>query len=397
MTLAEARLADGVLRVTAPVLLVKPIAAGDGVSYGHIWHAPEDGWTALVAMGYGDGIPRSAGNRERIRVGSREHPIAGRVAMNALVLWLGADDAGVRVGDLAEYRGSAPAAMAAGETYAEVDLGAYRRNLRMLRDRIAPAELIAVVKDDAYGHGLGRVVPAALDEGVTAFAVQDLETAAAVRPLAPDARLIAWLWTAEQLPELHRIGAEIGVHSAGELATAVAGYPGAPLHLKLDSGLHRGGVPLADWPAVLERAAALDASGAIRVVGAFTHLAEAGDAEDSAQLSAFRTAALELEERLGRPVLKHAAASAAGYARPDARFDAVRFGAFGYGIAPGAGVGPGALGLEPVMRYVVDGSVVFGSQLRGEPTLQEFADAQGTIGEEIVVQLPRAVERRYVG
>ncbi len=95
-------------------------------------------------------------------------------------------------------------------------------------------------------------------------------------------------------------------------------------------------------------------------------------------------------------MLKHAAASAAAYARPDARFDAVRIGAFLYGIAPGGGVGPGDLELEPAMTLRDGDRVIFGSQLRGEPTLQDLADAQGTIGEELVLRLSSGAERRYV-
>jgi len=423
--LHEATRSDGVLRVTAPVLLVKPIRAGEGVSYGHTWSAPADGWTALIGIGYGNGVRRRAGNRATVLLGGERRPIVGRVAMNALVVWIEGPEPGVAAGDVAVLVGDPEAgeptieewAAATAESVAEteagfagllpgpptpvpgasadIDLGAYRRNLRLLRDRIAPAELIAVVKNDAYGHGLAGILPAALREGVATFAVQDLETGRAARPLAPGARLIAWLWTPDELDEARELRLELGVHSLADVEAVADAYPGARVHLKIDTGLHRGGIAPDDWSAAAERAVELDAAGAIEVAGVFTHLAEAGEASDSRQLAAFRSAVEEVQARLGRRVLRHAAASAAGYARPEARFDAVRLGAFTYGIAPGAGIGPAQLGLEPVMRYMVGDEVVFGSQLRGEPTLQELADAEGTIGEELAVRVPRGVERRY--
>ncbi len=75
-----------------------------------------------------------------------------------------------------------------------VDLGAFGENLRVLRDRVAPAELMLVVKNDAYGHGVERILPRALEEGVTWVGAFDVATGRRVRRLAGEAiRVFVWM------------------------------------------------------------------------------------------------------------------------------------------------------------------------------------------------------------
>ena len=197
-----------------------------------------------------------------------------------------------------------------------------------------------------------------------------------------------------------------------------------------------------------------NAPGLIALTGAWTHIGEASDDDDTEAIDRFK-AALTTAEGLGaRFPLRHLAASAAGFHRPDARFGAVRIGAFTYGIAPGDGVTPSDIGIEPVMTLtsevtsvtadaggltatvgagfldgvpsraagrvsiamrgerhpiievraaesvaaelsgevrVGDQVTLFGSGRRGEGSLQEWADALGTIGEELVVRIPSSV------
>jgi alanine racemase len=73
----------------------KPLAAGEGVSYGHTWYADRDTSVGLVPVGYADGVPRAAGNVVSVRVGDALRPIRGRVCMDQLVVDLG--------GELAPY------------------------------------------------------------------------------------------------------------------------------------------------------------------------------------------------------------------------------------------------------------------------------------------------------
>ena len=74
------------MTVRARLVTSKPIAAGDGVSYGHTWHADEDTTVGLVPAGYGEGIPRAAGNTASVWVGDARRPIRGRVCMDQLVV-----------------------------------------------------------------------------------------------------------------------------------------------------------------------------------------------------------------------------------------------------------------------------------------------------------------------
>ena len=74
------------MTVRARLLMSKAIAAGDGVSYGHTWHAPEDTTVGVVPAGYGEGIPRAAGNTASVWVDDSRRPIRGRVCMDQLVV-----------------------------------------------------------------------------------------------------------------------------------------------------------------------------------------------------------------------------------------------------------------------------------------------------------------------
>ncbi|NNC11814.1 alanine racemase [Planctomonas sp. JC2975] len=79
------------------VVAVRRIPEGQGVSYGHTYRAPEDTDLALVPVGYADGVPRQASGRAEVSIGGTRHPIAGRVAMDQIVIAVA--DSHVAVGD----------------------------------------------------------------------------------------------------------------------------------------------------------------------------------------------------------------------------------------------------------------------------------------------------------
>ncbi|MBO0839468.1 MAG: alanine racemase [Sciscionella sp.] len=83
---------------TSSVVLVKRIAAGESVGYGHTWRAPADTTLALVPVGYADGVPRGLSGRLRVWLGGRRRDVAGRVSMDQIVVDCG--DSPVRVGDV---------------------------------------------------------------------------------------------------------------------------------------------------------------------------------------------------------------------------------------------------------------------------------------------------------
>jgi alanine racemase len=235
-----------------------------------------------------------------------------------------------------------------------IDLGAIRRNAETLRGAVAGAELWAVVKADGYGHGMVPCARAALDAGATWLGVATLDEALGLRAAGITARVLAWL-VAPGLELSAGVAAGIDLSAAtrstlAEIVDAARanGRP-ARVHLKVDSGMSRGGAAPADWPALVEAAAKAQADGSVEVVGVWSHLAcadEPGHGSVDAQLSAFRDA-VATAARLGlSPRYRHLANSAATLTRPDTHFDLVRPGVAVYGLTPIPGR---EFGLRPAM------------------------------------------------
>ncbi|GAA4688433.1 alanine racemase [Phytohabitans rumicis] len=222
-----------------------------------------------------------------------------------------------------------------------VDLDAIRHNVARLRAGTS-AELMAVVKGDGYGHGMLPVARAALDSGASWLGVCTLDEALTLRRAGITAPVLAWLLV-PGLP-LHEgvaAGVDLGTGSLLQLremveAAHLAGRP-ARVHLKIDTGLARGGATPADWPALVEAAAKAEADGSVEVVGVFSHFVYAdapGHETIDQQLDVFHEG-LATAERLGvTPRLRHIANSAATLTRPDAHLDLVRPGIAVYGLTP---------------------------------------------------------------
>src|ERR1700722_13662632 len=152
---------------------------------------------------------------------------------------------------------------------AVVDLEAIRGNVARLKAGTA-ADLMAVVKADGYGHGLLPSAHAALAGGANWLGVAILDEALALRSAGISARVLAWLWTAQDTVALASCvaqGIDIGVSSRWALDAVVAAVHAtattARVHLKIDTGLSRNGVPAHDWPDVLNATARAQASGEI--------------------------------------------------------------------------------------------------------------------------------------
>lgn len=112
-----------VMRLSSRVLAVKRLLAGEGVSYGYTHRASADTRIALIGGGYGQGVVRSLGNRIRVEIGGRPHPVVGRVAMDVCVVDI--TDAPVAPGDEVVYfGGSGPARGALAEWQAASGLSA---------------------------------------------------------------------------------------------------------------------------------------------------------------------------------------------------------------------------------------------------------------------------------
>jgi alanine racemase len=215
-----------------------------------------------------------------------------------------------------------------------VNLGTVRDNVGGLRQHAGGAAVMAVVKSDAYGHGLIPVATAALAGGAGWLGVIRVDEALALRRAGLTAPVLCLL-SVPGGPHEEAIGhdVDLGVSSAGmvaEVAAAAerAGRP-ARIHLKVDTGMSRGGATMPDWPAVVAAALAAQAAGQVRVVGLWSHLACAdmpGHPSVDAQLRVFREA-VELAERAGAsPEVRHLANTPATLTLPQTRFDMVRCG-----------------------------------------------------------------------
>jgi alanine racemase len=232
-----------------------------------------------------------------------------------------------------------------------IDLNAIRDNVARLRAG-TEAEVMAVVKADAYGHGMLPAARAALAGGATWLGVCTLGEALELRRAGISAPVLAWLLTPGlPLHEAVAEGVDLSAASVGLLGeiVAAAGRAGRParVHLKIDTGLARGGATVADWPALVEAAAKAEADGHLEVVGAWSHFVYAdapGHATIDRQLEAF-TEGLAVAERLGvNPRYRHIANSAATLTRPDSHFNLVRPGIAVYGLSPLPRTGTGQLG-----------------------------------------------------
>ncbi|WP_405088591.1 alanine racemase [Microbispora sp. NBC_01389] len=245
---------------------------------------------------------------------------------------------------------------AATQAEARVDLSAIRDNVRLLAERSGGAETMAVVKADAYGHGLVPVANACLEAGAARLGTAFVREALALREAGITAPVMSWLITpGEPLDAalLADVDLSAGAPWVVDEIVAAAGRTGrtARVHLKIDTGISRGGATVAHWPSLVEHALAARATGAVDIAGIWSHLACAdipGHPSIEAQLAAFDEA-LAVADKAGVPsdAVRHIANSAAAVTLPQARYDMVRPGIAIYGLSPVPELGD--FGLRPAM------------------------------------------------
>jgi alanine racemase len=225
---------------------------------------------------------------------------------------------------------------------ARIDLDAIRGNVAVLRERAGSAAVMAVVKADAYGHGMVPAARAALAGGAGWLGVSYPTEALELRAAGITAPVFAWLVApGEDVTDAIRSRVDLGAYDGamlGHLAdqASTVGEP-ARVHLKVDTGLNRGGTRAEGWPDLCAAAAKLQAEGSVDVVGVWSHFVHAGLPDHpttSAQVTAFAEAIAVAEKAGLRPQLRHLANSAATLTRPDAHYDHVRPGLAVFGLAP---------------------------------------------------------------
>jgi alanine racemase len=237
---------------------------------------------------------------------------------------------------------------------AVIDLDAYRDNLRMLADRASGAALLAVVKANAYGHGMAECARAAREADAAWLGVATLDEALELRSLGDTGPLLCWLNApgADYVAAIDA-GIEVTASSADQLdEIASAGGPApARVQLKVDTGLSRNGARGDQWDALVTATAAAQAAGRVIHTGTWSHFACADQPDhpaNDAQEAEFM-AALEVLEAAGlEPGIRHLSNSAATIARPSSYLDLVRVGIASYGLPPAATMDVD-LPLRPVM------------------------------------------------
>ncbi|MEO7235215.1 MAG: alanine racemase [Lapillicoccus sp.] len=263
--------------------------------------------------------------------------------------------------DRSDHQGPAAAIPAGAPGAAVVDLDAVAANVRALRERASGAEVLAVVKADAYGHGLVPAARAAQAGGATWLGTAQQSEAVALRDAGITGRLFTWL----HVPGVdfgQALSRDIDVSASAPWAldgiaagARALGQP-ARVHLKVDSGLGRNGAYGTGFTDLVAAARRLEAEGVLRVVGVWSHLAcadEPGHPSVARQQEVF-TAAVRVAEAAGcRLDVRHLANSAATLTAPQTHFDLVRPGIACYGLSPVPQVGgPEAYGLTPAMTLV---------------------------------------------
>ncbi|HEY1793380.1 MAG TPA: alanine racemase [Opitutaceae bacterium] len=242
--------------------------------------------------------------------------------------------------------------------WAEIDLAALERNLKLIRGALpAGIRYVAVVKADAYGHGLQQVAGRLMHSGADLFGVANITEASQLRELGP-----GWpiLLMSPLLPDEDRYAAEydlaVTVSTPDEVSrmerAGAAARRKIAVHLKVDTGMGRLGVWHEDTPALARQ---ITSSPNLRLAGISTHFASPDDDKAFTEeqrrrfLGALQASTLTAA---GGDVLVHADNSAGLETMPGSSpFNAVRVGLLQFGILPHPGSMLAQVRTEPVFSF----------------------------------------------
>ena len=231
----------------------------------------------------------------------------------------------------------------------EINTEALRHNARHLKNYAPASKLMAVVKSDAYGHGLLNCV-SALDDIADAFAVTDLTEALQCRQanIKQPIIILSGCFLPDELPLMAQAHLSPIVHSSEQLPALLA-YQGAPLTLwlKLNIGMHRLGFNLEGWTEVIKK---LKKNNCLKIEGIMGHLSNAAlqaDHTTCQQVQAF------IDATAGAGYERSLAKSAGVLGWPRSHLEWIRPGIALYGISPYTEDNStgNTFGLKPVMRY----------------------------------------------
>jgi alanine racemase len=224
--------------------------------------------------------------------------------------------------------------------WVEIDLARLRRNLQLIREELSPAvKLLAVVKDEAYGHGALDVARIALEEGAHGFGLSTLEEAMTLRDAGITAPLL--LLGERQEEELpwcveHDLTVCVNEANAVRLLARAAANAGkcVPVHVKIHTGMSRYGVR---WDEALPLFELIAAQKSLRLEGAMTHFAQSDEADKTfalRQISRFEEVMRKLKDNGLHVSCQHLCNSGGFLDLPMAHRDMVRAGILLYGVFP---------------------------------------------------------------
>ncbi|MFL2928299.1 MAG: alanine racemase [Opitutales bacterium] len=246
--------------------------------------------------------------------------------------------------------------MKAQRCWAEINLAALERNLRLIRDSLPPhVRYVSVVKADAYGHGIHPTAARLMQSGVDLFAVANVKEASEIREIATGWPILILGPLLEEeneaLLEMDLIPT-LSSHTELERLRALSHkyQKVIPAHLKIDTGMGRYGIW---WEDAIELINQIQQSPEIKLCGALTHFAEASDLEYTAnQRGHFLTILQKTQIHRQADFWVHAdnSSSLRSFDRK-AIFNAVRIGLLQFGVSPPQGSILADVPVEPVLSF----------------------------------------------
>ena len=234
--------------------------------------------------------------------------------------------------------------------WVEIDLGALRHNVGLVRRRVGPeVRIFAVVKSHGFGCGAGRAGRAAIEGGADALAVGDPEDVREIRSEGIDAPVLLYASTPPDVAgEVAALGAIVTIHDLESLRAFAALDRPVEAFVKVEAGLGRLGVPREDWATVFETAIRSDT---LRLSGIYTHLNAPDDPDEiAAQVVRYGDACREAEAAGLTGLVRMVASSLVVLRYADLRYDAVNPGRFLFGLVEGKWAGIDAA--RPVIAAV---------------------------------------------
>jgi alanine racemase len=232
---------------------------------------------------------------------------------------------------------------------ARIDLSRLSENIELLKKK-SNTKLLAVVKADAYGHGLVEVAKASESAGAAWLGVALLEEAITLRKNGIKAPVLAWLVSpGSDFQSAVDLDIDVAIADLKALSEVSQLASKPRIHIEVDTGMSRGGF-LDEWEEFLKS----DFS-KVNIVGIFSHFARADEPlekQNIEQLNQFKKMVSQLEAVGVKPQVKHLSNSAATLMNPDASFDFVRTGIAMYGLSPDVKTlgDSSKLSLKPVMQ-----------------------------------------------